>query len=629
MAGDSGEGGGGEQQNSRTGWGIYDRLKKVPRFSKDVTLRGRKVDVPETASESATRRMVEDLFKQEADAAEPLGDFVQIERNEITHRRPKRQEEAEITVCECVIEQENPESPCGDQCLNMMTCTECTPGFCPSKDLCRNQRFQRCQYAQTKLVKTETRGWGLAAAQDLKAGDFVIEYCGEVIPVKEAFQRAKAYETAGRSCWYLINLNGGEYIDSIQSGNLARFINHSCDPNCETVKWSVLGEERIGIFATKDIVAGTELTYDYKPTWYGGARMRCSCGATSCTGFFGTKSKAFQIYMREGAPFGKDAYTWEDEDERLDVEEAELIDDTEDDAPLSAFIDPTFIGKRNRTGHITNAKNAGTVTKVTAEKSPVSGGTGTSPKKEMTASVEAQPAPVAGPSNNPSETSAPVSRRVSILKKDKLKAQHVLGRFKESSKKKAIKAYVAPNSTKPEAQADKEPKKDQESRHSKKKVRFDDDEPPGEKKLVDVSMFKRARTVINELLLSEIPESYPISEAACTEVEFAQELAMSTESDLKKICEEIGPAVKQFYRRDESTSEEVPAPRNEEEKWIEARCKHLRNLLNFHHSIAWTLCRLSLTSSANPTMHARNGCTSPIVIYELVVSSIRFFRWIR
>lgn len=52
-------------------------------------------------------------------------------------------------------------------------------------------------------------------------------------------------------------------------GALGRFINHSCDPNCETQKWLVHGELAIGLFATKDIPADTELTFDYNFERYG------------------------------------------------------------------------------------------------------------------------------------------------------------------------------------------------------------------------------------------------------------------------------------------------------------------------------------------------------------------------
>ncbi len=52
-------------------------------------------------------------------------------------------------------------------------------------------------------------------------------------------------------------------------GALGRFINHSCEPNCETQKWLVQGELAIGLFATKDLVAGQELTFDYNFERYG------------------------------------------------------------------------------------------------------------------------------------------------------------------------------------------------------------------------------------------------------------------------------------------------------------------------------------------------------------------------
>lgn len=66
-------------------------------------------------------------------------------------------------------------------------------------------------------------------------------------------------------------------------------------PNCETRKWNVLGEIRVGIFAKQDIAAETELGYDYNFEWYGGAKVRCLCGATACSGFLGAKSRGFQV----------------------------------------------------------------------------------------------------------------------------------------------------------------------------------------------------------------------------------------------------------------------------------------------------------------------------------------------
>ena len=55
----------------------------------------------------------------------------------------------------------------------------------------------------------------------------------------------------------------GSLIDATKKGNEARFINHSCDPNCQAEYWTVEGQERVGIFATKLIPTGQEITYDY------------------------------------------------------------------------------------------------------------------------------------------------------------------------------------------------------------------------------------------------------------------------------------------------------------------------------------------------------------------------------
>ena len=68
-------------------------------------------------------------------------------------------------------------------------------------------------------------------------------------------------------------------------------------PNCETRKWYVLGEIRVGIFAKQDIPVGAELSYNYNFEWYGGVMVRCLCGATNCSGFLGAKSRGFQVLL--------------------------------------------------------------------------------------------------------------------------------------------------------------------------------------------------------------------------------------------------------------------------------------------------------------------------------------------
>lgn len=58
-------------------------------------------------------------------------------------------------------------------------------------------------------------------------------------------------------------------IEQEITGNISRFINHSCEPNAETQKWTVNGELRIGFFSTRTILAGEEITFDYRFERYG------------------------------------------------------------------------------------------------------------------------------------------------------------------------------------------------------------------------------------------------------------------------------------------------------------------------------------------------------------------------
>ncbi|ANM59093.1 SET domain group 26 [Arabidopsis thaliana] len=250
-----------------------------------------------------------------------LPQYEHIYQNDFSYRKHKKQKEEDISICECKFDFGDPDSACGERCLNVITNTECTPGYCPCGVYCKNQKFQKCEYAKTKLIKCEGRGWGLVALEEIKAGQFIMEYCGEVISWKEAKKRAQTYETHGVKDAYIISLNASEAIDATKKGSLARFINHSCRPNCETRKWNVLGEVRVGIFAKESISPRTELAYDYNFEWYGGAKVRCLCGAVACSGFLGAKSRGFQ----------EDTYVWEDGDDRYSVDKIPVYDSAEDE----------------------------------------------------------------------------------------------------------------------------------------------------------------------------------------------------------------------------------------------------------------------------------------------------------
>ena len=96
--------------------------------------------------------------------------------------------------------------------------------------------------------------------------------------------------------YYMFRVSKHHIIDAGPCGNVARFINHSCDPNCVSQKWLVNGVLRVGIFSNTRLEKGTELSYDYnfETDWLGGegeaqSDSPCRCGAESCSGIFGSR----------------------------------------------------------------------------------------------------------------------------------------------------------------------------------------------------------------------------------------------------------------------------------------------------------------------------------------------------
>ena len=131
-------------------------------------------------------------------------------------------------------------------------------------------------------VQTEGRGHGVFATTPIPKGQFVIEYCGEVVTKDECEKRMSTIY-ADMPHYYFFQYDTGQVIDACRKGSKARFINHSCDPNCRIEKWRVGGEYRVCIVADRYIKAGEEVTYDYKFSSFGDPQP-CLCGAANCTG---------------------------------------------------------------------------------------------------------------------------------------------------------------------------------------------------------------------------------------------------------------------------------------------------------------------------------------------------------
>ncbi|XP_068189419.1 histone-lysine N-methyltransferase ASH1L isoform X2 [Antennarius striatus] len=198
----------------------------------------------------------------------------------------------ETTTCNCRPHEDQTEKGCLDDCLNRMSFAECSPSTCPCTDQCDNQRIQRHEWVQClERFRAEGKGWGIRTKESLRAGQFIIEYLGEVVSEQE-FRSRMMEQYFSHSGQYCLNLDSGMVIDSYRMGNEARFINHSCEPNCEMQKWSVNGVYRIGLFALKEIPSGTELTYDYNFHSFNTEEQQvCKCGSESCRGIIGGKSQ--------------------------------------------------------------------------------------------------------------------------------------------------------------------------------------------------------------------------------------------------------------------------------------------------------------------------------------------------
>eukprot|EP01133_Synstelium_polycarpum_P008447 gene8447-9937_t len=210
--------------------------------------------------------------------------FKYTDSNIFLDRKKKPYFEDDIATCNCT---NSSTSPCGEPCLNRKSFYECDKESCFWGEKCQNMRFQQLKYAQIVPFNAAKKGWGLKAVRTIADKDFIIEYCGEVITKEVCLQRMLELES--EKYFYFLTLDSKECLDASRKGNIARFINHSCDPNCETQKWNVDGEIRIGIFAIKDIPAGTELTFDYNYERFGTSKQKCYCGASNCRGYLGEK----------------------------------------------------------------------------------------------------------------------------------------------------------------------------------------------------------------------------------------------------------------------------------------------------------------------------------------------------
>lgn len=129
------------------------------------------------------------------------------------------------------------------------------------------------------------QGLGGFALRRIPAGTRLIEYAGERLTPKQADERYPDDENT-RHHTFLFAIDDDIVVDAAVNGNDARFINHSCDPNCD----AVIEDGRIWIETIRDVEVGEELAYDYayildeRHTPAAKRRFPCHCGAASCRG---------------------------------------------------------------------------------------------------------------------------------------------------------------------------------------------------------------------------------------------------------------------------------------------------------------------------------------------------------
>ena len=143
-----------------------------------------------------------------------------------------------------------------------------------------------------KLKKSGIHNTGIFAKKFIPKGTKIIEYVGEKISKEESEKRAdqileESKKHKEKGAVYIFEINKKYDIDGNVPYNTARFINHACEPNCESENI----DDRIWITATKDIKEGEELLYDYGYDVDNYDEHPCICGCENCVGYIAEETK--------------------------------------------------------------------------------------------------------------------------------------------------------------------------------------------------------------------------------------------------------------------------------------------------------------------------------------------------
>jgi hypothetical protein len=153
--------------------------------------------------------------------------------------------------------------------------------------LSMSDKFRRMKSSLSQRLvfgKSAIHGMGVFTKQVHYANDMIIEYAGEVVrPVIADIREKRCYDSLVGAGTYMFRIDDERVVDATHAGSIAHLINHSCEPNCYSRTVTASGEDRIIIFAKRNIELGEELTYDYR-FMSKDEVLTCYCGCAGCRG---------------------------------------------------------------------------------------------------------------------------------------------------------------------------------------------------------------------------------------------------------------------------------------------------------------------------------------------------------
>ncbi|XVE97377.1 hypothetical protein REPUB_Repub03eG0014400 [Reevesia pubescens] len=163
----------------------------------------------------------------------------------------------------------------------------------PTSDIEYDCRKEYARYKQAKgwkhlvVYKSGIHALGLYTSRFISRGEMVVEYIGEIVGLRVADKRENEYQSGRKvqykSACYFFRIDKEHIIDATRKGGIARFVNHSCLPNCVAKVISVRNEKKVVFLAERDIYPGEEITYDYHFNHEDeGKKIPCFCNSKNC-----------------------------------------------------------------------------------------------------------------------------------------------------------------------------------------------------------------------------------------------------------------------------------------------------------------------------------------------------------